>query len=208
MRALVEASRERDYPAKVALVISNKNEARGLAFAQDAGILTCVIDNRAYETREAFEATLDEQLREHNIEFICLAGFMRLLSPAFVEGWRGKIINIHPSLLPAFKGTHVHEQVLKAGVRVTGCTVHFVSAQMDEGPIIAQAAVPVDFQDTPETLESRVLEQEHRLYPHVVRLIAEGRVRVNGTQVIVENAGLPQGSLISPPLETRVRPRN
>jgi phosphoribosylglycinamide formyltransferase-1 len=201
MRALLEAAQAPGYPAKLAVVISNRNEARGLATAEEAGIRTVVVDERAFDTKRDFEAELDAQLRAYDVELICLAGFMRLLSPIFVEAWPDRIINIHPSLLPAFKGLHVHEQVLRSGARISGCTVHFVRAEMDAGPIIAQGAVAVDPQDTPESLEKRVLEQEHRLYPFVVKLLAEGRVGVQGDRVIIDGVGLPRGGLFSPPLE-------
>jgi phosphoribosylglycinamide formyltransferase 1 len=165
MEALVRASREKLYPASIDLVLSNRPEATGLDFAKAHGITAVAIDHKIYKTREAFEQELDRILREHNIEWICLAGFMRILTPWFVARWQGRMLNIHPSLLPLFKGTHTHQQALDAGVKVHGCTVHFVVPELDSGPIIAQASVPVHEGDTPALLAERVLEQEHKLYP-------------------------------------------
>lgn len=177
LKALIEAAKAADYPAEIALVLSNKPDAAGLSIAREAGIETLVIPSAGKE-RAAFDAEMDAALKARGIEIICLAGFMRLLTPAFVQGWYGRMINIHPSLLPAFKGTNVHERVAAAGVRFTGCTVHFVSPEMDEGPIIDQAVVPVPPGATPAEIADLVLAQEHILYPQALRLLAEGRIIV------------------------------
>ena len=179
LAALVDAARAPDYPAEVALVIANEAGAAGLARAAAAGIATRLVSHR----QPGFEAMLDTALREAGIELVCLAGFMRVLSAAFVGQWRGRLINIHPSLLPAFPGLDTHRRALAAGVKATGCTVHFVSDTVDAGPIIAQSEVPVLAGDDPARLAARVLAAEHRLYPQVVRMIAEGRVRVDGDRV-------------------------
>lgn len=178
LQALIDACAQDDFPAEIALVISNVADVAGLDRARKAGIKTQVIDHREYESREKFDDAISSALDAHEIRLICLAGFMRLLTRSFVERWRDQIINIHPSLLPAFKGLHVHERVISAGVRITGATVHFIRVEMDEGPIIAQGAIPVGADDTPETLADRVLEIEHQIYPLAVRLIAEGKARV------------------------------
>ena len=174
LQALLDAARTPDYPAEVVQVISNRPDAGGLQRAEDAGVPARVIDHRAFEGRAAFDAALDAALREAAPDYVCLAGFMRILTPSFVEGWRGRMLNIHPSLLPLFKGIHVHRQALKAGVRVTGCTVHLVTPELDDGPILGQAAVPVLPGDTEQALADRVLLQEHRLYPLALRRLIEG----------------------------------
>ncbi|MDQ0327205.1 phosphoribosylglycinamide formyltransferase-1 [Rhodopseudomonas julia] len=189
MRALVDAAREPDFPASIELVLSNRADAAGLTYAADAGIATAVLPHRDYESREAFEAALDTTLREAGIELICLAGFMRLLSDEFVEGWRNRVINIHPSLLPAFRGLRTHERALATGVRVHGATVHYVRAEMDDGPIIVQGAVPVLADDTSESLAVRVLAAEHRIYPLALSWVAGRKARVVAEKVILE--GLP-----------------
>ena len=175
MRALIEAAASPDYPARITSVISNRPDAAGLAHARAEGIDTAVIDHKAFASREAFEQVLHDKLCAAGAEVICNAGFMRLLTPGFVRRWQGHQLNIHPSLLPAFKGLHTHERVLAAGVRITGCTVHIVSEEMDAGPILAQAAVPVLEGDTPEQLAARVLTAEHRLYPATLRRYLEQR---------------------------------
>tara|TARA_R110000824_G_scaffold386283_5_gene581125 strand:- start:93085 stop:93735 length:651 start_codon:yes stop_codon:yes gene_type:complete len=188
LKALIEACAEPGFRGRIAIVISNRPNAAGLALAAAAGIPTLVIDHKDFASRETFDAELDRALRETGVELICNAGFMRILSDGFVEKWRNRQINIHPSLLPAFKGLHVHRRALDAGVRITGCTVHFVRPEMDEGPIIAQAAVPVLPDDTPETLAARVLEAEHKLYPMALKLVVEGRARVVGEHVVLSDA--------------------
>lgn len=183
LRALIEASENSaDYPARIALVLSNKPDAEGLAIARAHGIETAVIESKAKE-RAAFDAEMHALLQSKGIELICLAGFMRLLTPDFVQAWYGRMINIHPSLLPAFKGTQVHERVVASGVRFTGCTVHFVSPEMDEGPIILQATVPVPPDATPQSMAAAVLEQEHALYPQALKLLAEGKLTIEGQRV-------------------------
>jgi phosphoribosylglycinamide formyltransferase-1 len=201
LKALIEACADPAFPAAIALVISNKADAGGLEYARAAGIPCKVISHRDYPTREAFDAGLDRALREAGVELVCNAGFMRILSDGFVAAWHDRQLNIHPSLLPSFKGLHVHERVLEAGVRITGATVHFVRPAMDEGPIVAQAAVPVLPGDTPDSLAARVLEAEHRLYPLALRLVAEGRARVADERVTIEGecAGA-QAPFFMPPL--------
>jgi len=177
MVALIEAAKAQDYPAEIALVVSNRPDASGLARARQAGIATAIVDHRAFgEDREAFERALDGELQAHRIDLVCLAGFMRLLTPWFVTRWSGRMLNIHPALLPQFKGLHTHRRALAAGVKRHGATVHFVVPEMDAGPIVAQDSVPVVEGDTEETLAERVLEVEHRIYPQALRLVAEGRV--------------------------------
>jgi phosphoribosylglycinamide formyltransferase-1 len=176
MLALIQAAKDQDYPADIVLVVSNRQDAAGLARAREAGIATAVVDYRSFGTdREAFEQVLDGELRKHRIELICLAGFMRLLTTWFIARWSGRILNIHPALLPQFKGLHTHRRALEAGVKQHGATVHFVVEETDSGPIIAQQAAPVLDGDTEETLAARVLEIEHQIYPRALRLVAEGR---------------------------------
>jgi len=176
MVALIEAAKAEDYPAAIILVVSNRPDAAGLAFARGAGIEIAIVDHQQFgENRESFEQALDAQLQQHHIDLICLAGFMRLLTPSFVSRWSGRMLNIHPALLPQFKGLHTHRRALEAGVTRHGATVHFVAPQMDSGPIVMQESVPVIAGDTEETLAARVLEVEHRIYPQALRLVAEGR---------------------------------
>lgn len=170
LQCLIDACAQPDYPARIVAVISNRPGAYGLERAREAGIAAIAIDHKAYETREDFEAALDAALREAGAEFVCLAGFMRILTPGFVNAWSGRMINIHPSLLPKFKGVDTHARAIEAGESEHGCTVHWVTAGMDEGPVIAQARVPVLPGDTPETLAARVLVEEHRLYPEALKL--------------------------------------
>ena len=198
LQALIEACASKDYPAEIALVISNETGAQGLVRAHDAGLPAKVIDHRDFADREAFEADLTSAIESSGADLVGLAGFMRLLTAGFVDRWHDRLINIHPSLLPAFRGLNTHARVLEAGARITGCTVHFVRAEMDDGPIIAQTAVPVLPDDTEETLAARVLEAEHRTYPLAVRLIAEGRVRVVNNRVAIDGAARPDGMLMNP----------
>jgi len=180
MVALIEAAKDASYPAEIALVASNRPDAAGLATARQAGIATAIVDRMTYgKDREAFERALQAVLEDHRIDLVCLAGFMRLLTPWFVAGWHGRMLNIHPALLPAFKGLHTHARALAAGVKTHGATVHFVAAEMDSGPIILQAEVPVLAGDRPETLAARVLAVEHKIYPQALRLVAEGRARAD-----------------------------
>lgn len=202
LRALIDACGQPSFPAEIALVLSNEPGAAGLARAERAAIPTRVISHRAFADRAAFDAALDRALREAGIELVCLAGFMRLLGDDFVGRWRDRLVNIHPSLLPAFRGLRTHARALEAGVRFTGCTVHFVRAAMDDGPIIVQAAVPVLEGDDAERLAQRVLEAEHRAYPVALRLIAEGRVRVIAERVTIDDraadANGSPGALLNP----------
>jgi phosphoribosylglycinamide formyltransferase 1 len=175
MVSLIEAAKASDYPAEIALVISNRADAAGLELARRANVPTLVIDHRPYgKDRAAFESVLQRALDEHRIELICLGGFMRLFTADFVLHWQGRMLNIHPSLLPSFPGLDPHGQVLRAGAKISGATVHFVIPETDAGPIIAQAEVPVLATDTPETLAARVLAVEHRIYPEALRRVADG----------------------------------
>ena len=176
MAALIEAANAPDYPAQIVLVVSNRPDASGLAHAEQAGIATAIVDHRTFgDDRESFEHALDVELEAHRVDLLCLAGFMRLLTPRFVTRWNGRMLNIHPALLPQFKGLHTHRRALAAGVKRHGATVHFVVSEMDSGPIVAQESVPVVEGDTEATLAARVLEIEHRLYPRALRLVAEGQ---------------------------------
>ncbi len=186
LQALIDACAKADFPAEIVRVISNEDGAGGLDKAAEAGIPTAVVPHRDHPDRPAFEAELDRELRAAGTELIALAGFMRLLTEEFVDAWRDRLINIHPSLLPAFKGLHTHERAIDAGVRFSGCTVHYVRPAMDEGPIIVQAAVPILADDDAESLGERVLTQEHLIYPLALRLIGEGKVRVDGERAIVD----------------------
>jgi phosphoribosylglycinamide formyltransferase-1 len=198
LQALFDACADPAFPAEIALVVSNVAAAGGLARAAAAGIPTRVIEHRGFASRAEFDAALSAALQAAGIGLVCLAGFMRLLTAGFVAEWHDRLINIHPSLLPSFKGIHVHERVLEAGVRLTGCTVHYVRAEMDDGPIIVQAAVPVLPGDAVADLEARVLKAEHLCYPAAVRLIAEGRATVDGAVVRIDGAGAPERVLVSP----------
>ncbi|AWI88859.1 phosphoribosylglycinamide formyltransferase [Methylobacterium sp. DM1] len=183
MVSLIEAARAPDYPAEIVLVLSNRPDAAGLDRARAAGIPARAIDHKAYPNRAHFDAALQAELEGAGIELIVLAGFMRILTDAFVEAWGGRMINIHPSLLPLFKGTHTHERALEAGVRLHGCTVHYVVPELDAGPIVAQAAVPVLPDDDADTLSARVIVQEHRLYPAALAVIAGGGAVLEGSRV-------------------------
>lgn len=183
MVSLIEAARRADYPAEIALVVSNRPDAGGLAHAAGAGVPTVAIDHKSFPDRAAFEDALDGVLRRHGVELIALAGFMRVFTAGFVERWTSRMLNIHPSLLPLFKGLHTHRQALEAGVLVHGCTVHFVVPELDSGPIVAQAAVPVRLGDTEDSLAARILKQEHVIYPRALALVAGGRVRLEGGRV-------------------------
>ena len=183
MVSLIEAARAPDYPAEIVLVLSNRPDAAGLVRAREAGIPAGAIDHKAFPDRARFDAALQAELEAAGVELIVLAGFMRILTDAFVEAWAGRMINIHPSLLPLFKGTHTHERALDAGVRLHGCTVHYVVPELDAGPIVAQAAVPVLPGDDADTLSARVIVQEHRLYPAALALIAGGGAVLDGGRV-------------------------
>ena len=198
LQALIDACAEPDYPAEIVLVLSNTADALGIERASRAGLKTTVIPHGDFVDREGFEATLDRALREAGAEFVCNAGFLRILTPWFVERWRDRQINIHPSLLPAFPGLHTHERALAAGVRFTGCTVHFVRPAMDEGPIIVQAAVPVLPGDDAGALAARVLAAEHRIFPLALRLVAEGRAKVVGGHVVIAGSVAPTEAVLNP----------
>ena len=198
MQALLDAARDPTYPASIVRVISNVWDAGGLKRAEAAGVATSVIDHRAYKGRPAFEAALDQALRADGIEIVCLAGFMRLLTADFVDAWRDRLINIHPSLLPAFPGLDTHARALAAGVRFTGCTVHFVRPTMDEGPIIVQAAVPVLPHDDEPALAGRVLAAEHKAYPLALKLVAGGKAKVVRERVEITGEHAPEGPIINP----------
>ncbi len=196
--SLIEAARAPDFPAEIRLVLSNRPDAGGLARAAEAGIETVGIDHRSYPDRESFDRAIDASLRERGIDLVCLAGFMRVLTPGFVEAWSGRMINIHPSLLPLFRGTHTHQRALEAGVLVHGCTVHFVVPELDAGPIVAQAAVPVVPGDTAESLAARVLAQEHVLYPQALRMICSGEATLRDGRVVFRGSWPSTASLRSP----------
>lgn len=199
LQALIDACSDPAFPAEIRLVISNEPGAQGLIRAERARIPTRVIAHKQYAERASFDAALDRALEEAGIELVCLAGFMRMLGDPFVARWRNRLINIHPSLLPAFKGLKTHERVLAAGVRFTGCTVHFVRPAMDEGPIIVQSAVPVLAGDDAAKLAERVLAEEHKAYPLALRLIAEGRVRVIDERVEISGAAGPAPAALGNP---------
>lgn len=199
MGALISAAMAPSYPAEIALVISNRPDAKGLERAADFGIATAVVDHTGFSgDREAFEKAIDAVLKEHRIDLVVLAGFMRILTPYLVNAWSGRMINIHPALLPSFKGLATHERALEEGVKLHGATVHFVSAEMDDGPIIVQGAVPVLDQDTPDTLAARVLEVEHKIYPKALELVAAGKTKVTGTRVTTGSEAEESAKLIWP----------
>jgi len=198
LQALIDAFGAPEFPAEIIHVISNNPDAVGLLRAQDAGIGTSVLNHREYETREAFDTEVTRVLEDANAELVCLAGFMRILTEGFVSHWTDRLLNIHPSLLPSFKGLDAQQQALDAGVKLAGCSVHFVRPGVDEGPIIAQAAVPVLDDDDAKALSARILALEHRLYPRVVRLIAEGRVTVVDERVTISDSQAPTGALSNP----------
>ena len=200
MQALIEACVVPSFPAEIALVLSNEPGAAGLRRAADAGIATDVLDHRGFnKDRPAFERALAARLEAAGVQFVCLAGFMRLLTGTFVDRWRDRVINIHPSILPAFRGLDTHKRALETGVRLHGCTVHFVRAAMDDGPIIVQAAVPVLPGDSEAALAGRVLAAEHRCYPLALRLCAEKRVRVENERCVLDPIAVQEAVLISPP---------
>jgi phosphoribosylglycinamide formyltransferase-1 len=186
LAALIDACREPNFPAEIALVFSNVETAEGLKIAAASGIPTKALSHKAFASREEFDAAIDKALTDAKIDLICEAGFMRIHSDGFVRKWEGRMLNIHPSLLPAFKGIRVHQQAIDAGVRISGCTVHFIVPELDSGPIIAQAAVPVFPDDTAETLQARILIEEHKLYPAALKAVAKGSVTLkNGKTVFL-----------------------
>lgn len=198
LQALMEACEEPDCPAEIVAVISNRADAAGLKRAQEAGIPTAVISHKDYDGREAFDAGLDAALTSYAPDLVCLAGFMRILTPGFVRRWEGRVLNIHPSLLPAFKGLETHARALAAGCRFAGCTVHFVAAEVDSGPIVIQAAVPIAPDDTPDSLAERVLIYEHRCYAQALTWFVQGRLLIEGEHVRVEGTTPPVTGLLNP----------
>jgi phosphoribosylglycinamide formyltransferase-1 len=199
MTALVEAAKAHDFPAEIVVVISNKADAGGLARARDSGIPAVSIESAPFgKDRAGFEAKLQSALDEHRVDLICLGGFMRLFTAGFVQRWHGRMLNIHPSLLPSFPGLDPHGQALRAGVKISGATVHFVIPETDAGPIVMQGAIAVRDDDTAETLAARVLEIEHRIYPDALRLVASGAVDINGDICKTTANASRDDSLISP----------
>lgn len=196
LQALLDAAADPAFPAEIALVISNIPGVYALERAAQAGVPSRVIPHKQFASREEFDAAMDAELRAAGVEIVCLAGFMRLLSKGFVEGWAGRMINVHPALLPSFKGLHTHERAIEAGVKLHGCSVHLVTPELDDGPLLVQAAVPVLAGDTADTLAARVLEQEHKAYPLALKLVAEGRVTVDGPRAVIDAPG--GGALINP----------
>jgi len=199
MAALIEAAKTPDYPAEIALVLSNRPDAGGIATARGQSFATEIVDHTQFgKDRAAFERAMQGVLERHRIEIVCLAGFMRLLTPWFIERWQNRMLNIHPALLPSFKGLDTHARALAAGVKLHGATVHFVVPDMDSGPIVAQGALAVRDDDTKETLAARVIKLEHRLYPLALRLLAEGRARVVDGRCLIDGAAVAQDCLIVP----------
>lgn len=202
LQAIIDSIDAGSLDASIGIVVSNVADAYALERAAKHGIRTAVIDHRAYETRAAFEEALIQVLRSASVELVVMAGFMRVLSDHFLSAYPMKIMNIHPALLPSFQGTHAQQRAFEYGVQFAGCTVHFADAGVDTGPIIMQAVVPVLPDDTPETLQERILREEHRMYPQAIQLYAEGRIEVTGRKVIVKNRlPLPETPLHNPPLE-------
>lgn len=185
-------------PVKIVLVLSNRPDALGLERAARAGLKTAILDHKSFAARAEFDLALDREIRAAGAEFVVLAGFMRLLTESFIAAWKDRMINIHPALLPSFKGLDTHRRALEAGVKLHGCTVHFVRHETDTGPIIAQAAVPVLPDDDEAKLASRVLRAEHRIYPLALRLIAEGKVRVEDERAVIDRMPAPDGVLLNP----------
>ncbi len=198
MMSLVAAAKAENYPAQIVVVISNRPEAPGLAWAKAHGIPALAIDHKAYPTRTEFEEAMHEALIAHGAEMVACCGFLRLMTPDFVDVWRDRMINIHPALLPSYTGLHTHERALADGVRIVGCTVHVVRAEMDVGPIIGQAAVAVIEGDTPATLAKRVLAAEHVLYPQALALYASGKARIEGERISIAGADNAVAPLFSP----------
>ncbi len=199
MAALIDAAKDKNYPAEIALVLSNRPDAGGLATARDAGIATHAVDHKPFgKDRAAFDQAMQKVLETHRVDLVCLAGFMRLLSPAFVAQWQERMLNIHPALLPAFKGLDTHQRALDAAAKVHGATVHFVVPEMDAGPIIVQGAVAVRADDDEESLAARVLAVEHRIYPQALALVAQGRVRVVDGRCLIDGVPVPDTSALTP----------
>jgi phosphoribosylglycinamide formyltransferase 1 len=201
MAALIDAAKASDFPAEIAVVISNRPDALGLVTANQSGVPTLTIESKRFgKDRAAFEVALRTALDQHQVELICLAGFMRLLTAEFVQRWYGRMLNIHPSLLPSFPGLEPQAQALRAGVKISGATVHFVIPETDAGPIVMQGAVAVHEDDTPESLAARILTVEHRIYPDALRLLASGRISLEGDLCKTTGSAAPDGALVSPTL--------
>ena len=198
LQSLIEACADGGYPAKIALVISNIDGIQGLERAKAAGIKTSVINSKDFNSPNSLDNSMTEAIKSFNVDLICLAGYMRILSDKFVDHWQDRMINIHPSLLPSFRGLDVHQRAIDAGVRFSGCTVHYVRRDMDTGPIILQAAVPVLNNDNANTLAERILKQEHKIYPLAVKLIAQGRATIENECVSIDGATNPNGILVNP----------
>lgn len=188
MQAIVQASQSQQWPAQIAAVISNKPDAAGLVYAASQGIPTMVVESKAFPSRESFDTALTQAIDSFQADLVVLAGFMRILTPQFVQHYENRIMNIHPSLLPSFVGLHTHQQALDAGVKFHGATVHFVTAELDHGPIIDQACVRIEHGDTEDTLAQKLLVKEHQIYPRAVRLFVEGKLVVEGNRVIVNGS--------------------
>lgn len=201
LQALIDACSKSDYPAEISVVISNKPGVAALERAAKVGIKAVTVNHKDFDTKADFEAAMQAVLEDCNVQLVCLAGFMRLLSAEFVNSWRDRLINIHPSLLPSFRGLDTHARAIEAGVKITGCTIHYVRPEMDEGPIIMQGAVPVMDSDTPESLGARVLEVENQLYPEAVRRIAKGAIRITGHKVVTHGEHDTPAALINPTLQ-------
>jgi phosphoribosylglycinamide formyltransferase-1 len=202
LQAIIDRIEAKRLDAKIEVVLSNKADAYGLVRAENHGIATEVLDHKQFPSREAYDQAVLDLLRARGVDLVVLAGFMRLLSPVFVKAYSNRIMNIHPALLPAFPGLHVQKKAVDHGVRFSGCTVHFVNEECDEGPIIIQAVVPVFSDDSEESLAARILKQEHRIYPRAIQLYAEGRLRVEGRRVLVDGLAKDASQvLFQPPLE-------
>jgi phosphoribosylglycinamide formyltransferase 1 len=199
MTALIEAARVQDFPAEISVVVSNKADAAGIARARDAGIPVEIVESRPFgKDRAGFEKALQTVLDQRSVDLVCLAGFMRLFTAEFVQRWHGRMLNVHPSLLPAFPGLDPHGQALKAGVKISGATVHFVTPDTDAGPIVIQGVVAVKDDDTTQTLSERILAVEHRIYPAAVRLVADMRVRIDGDRCVIEGARATDAVMVTP----------
>jgi len=202
LQAIMDAIKEKRLDAVIRIVISNRDDAYGLVRARKHNLPTEIVDHRKFPAREAYDQALVDLLKTHDVELVVLAGFMRLLSPVFVRAFSNRIMNIHPALLPAFPGLHVQRKALEYGVRFSGCTVHFVNEECDQGPIIIQAAVPVFPDDTEESLSARILKEEHRIYPRAIQLYSEGRLHVVGRRVLIDDLEkLEDQALVHPPLK-------
>ncbi|MFA4994098.1 MAG: phosphoribosylglycinamide formyltransferase [Bdellovibrionales bacterium] len=198
LKSLIEACVTPDFPAKIVCVISNKADAKGLEFARAANIPAIIIPHKDYPDRQKFEEAVDAALNQHKVELVCLAGFMRVLTAWFVERWRDRLVNIHPSLLPSFPGVDTHKKAIEYGSKLAGLTIHYVRAEMDHGPILMQIAIPVLANDTEETLAARVLQSEHKAYPAVLRMIAENRVNIHNERAFITDAA-PSGDVLFNP---------